>query len=272
MRLTTLIDNKQNLNQLKCEHGLSFLLETGQLKILFDTGQSDKFIHNANKLAIDLSDVDYVVLSHGHYDHAGGIPAFCEINSEAKIIVHQNAFNERFSKSTAMIKENGIPWRDNLSQYQDRIIFIDEDTQLGPDIFILCNMDTQTGYEPNNPRLVIKNKSNYIQDTFEDELILVAQTKYAPLVLCGCAHSGIVNILHTINNRLQYNTFSMVAGGLHLNGAAVDNIKHTIRGLKPFTIKKWGLNHCTGQSAFDHFSEVYSGITEYCGGGYSFNG
>ncbi|MBS2210511.1 MBL fold metallo-hydrolase [Carboxylicivirga mesophila] len=270
MKLTILVDNKQSQKQLKCEHGLSFLLETDELNILFDTGQSDKFLFNAKKLGIDLLSIDYVVLSHGHYDHTGGLPAFLRLNNKARVIIHKHAFKERFSRSSSMIKENGIPWRDQSGIDAQRFMIIDEDLRLPDGTHILCNIKPQPGYEAINERLVVKNGNQYTPDQFDDELILVTTEKIQPSVLCGCAHTGIVNILHSISERLHRNTFNYVAGGLHLNGRSQEEIEHVINGLSPFKVNQWLLNHCTGDVAFERFAEAFPKQVQYAGSGHSF--
>ncbi len=270
MKLSTLIDNKLHQHHLKCEHGLSFLLETKGVTVLFDTGQSNKFLSNADEMKIDLQAIDYVVLSHGHYDHTGGLPAFLDLNKKAKVIVHKNAFKERFSQSKVMTKENGIPWRDAKQHFTGRIILIEKDFELAPDIHILCGIEAQHNYEVINKRLVVKRDTSYQPDPFDDELILVANTSTQPLVLCGCAHTGIVNILHTIKNRLHIQHFSCVAGGLHLGSSEAAEIQHVIKGLAPFAVDKWLLNHCTGDKAFEVFAKAYSNKVEYSGSGFQY--
>ncbi|MCU4155298.1 MBL fold metallo-hydrolase [Carboxylicivirga sp. A043] len=267
LKLTTLLDNKQHKKQLLCEHGLSFLLQTDNHTILFDTGQTDKFIVNAQKLGIDLAEVDYVVLSHGHYDHTGGLIDFFEYNSTAKVIIHNKAFKQRFSRSSAMIKENGIRWRDQYEKFASRFILLDEDYQLTDDIWILSDIKPQADFEVVNERLVVKENEQFIPDTFTDELILVAKTNNKPAVLCGCAHTGIVNILHQVKERLQFSSFSVVAGGLHLNGANEQQVEHVISGLSAFEVEQWALNHCTGDCAFELFEKAYSERVTYAGAG-----
>lgn len=267
MKITTLIDNKQSVKQLKCEHGLSFLLQTKDINILFDVGQSDKFIFNANKLGLDLRDVDYVVLSHGHYDHTGGLPSFLEMNTKAQVLMHNNAFKQRFSKSSVMVKENGIPWRTHVDKFEDRIQLIDKDIELRNGISILSNVKAQERYKVVNERLVVKHNEDFMPDSFDDEMMLVARQNKEVLVMCGCAHTGIVNMLHTVKQRLGFNTFNTVVGGLHLNGCNNEQIGHVIKGLQPFTIKRWALNHCTGELAFEFFSNTYPQQVDYCGSG-----
>ncbi len=267
MKLTALIDNKQAIKQLKCEHGLSFLIQTEQCNILFDTGQSSRLIHNAQLLGINLEDVDYVIISHGHYDHTGGLPYFLKLNSKAKVIVHPHAFKQRFSKSPQMVKENGIPWRNKVNQYANRFLYLKEDTELVKDLWILTRIKPQTGFEFTNDRLVTKTNGGYTPDTFDDELILLAKTSKNPVVVCGCAHTGIVNILHQVKLRFNYSEFSVVAGGIHLQGKEDAEISKVINGLSPFNIKQWALNHCSGQHAFELFDIAFPGKVMYCGSG-----
>ncbi|WP_430817809.1 MBL fold metallo-hydrolase [Carboxylicivirga sp. RSCT41] len=267
MKLTALIDNKQDVKQLKCEHGLSFLLETENRVILFDTGQSDKFIHNAKVLNIDLSRVDYAVISHGHYDHAGGLPAFLKMNSKAQVFIHREAFKKRFSRSSAMVKENGIPWRNQLGQYSDRITLLDDDLLVEPGLQLMGSIKARTGYEIVNDRLVVEDDQAFKPDTFDDELVLIASESNKNLVLAGCAHTGIVNILHAAEERYDHSSFDCVAGGLHLNGQQVNDVDSIIEAVKGFDVKKWAIDHCTGDLAFEQFSNAFHERVVYFGTG-----
>lgn len=257
MKLTTLIENKQAVKQLKCEHGLSFLLQTDTLKILFDTGQSDKFLYNSKILGVDLSDVDYVVLSHGHYDHTGGLPHFLEINYKAKVIVHPSAFKQRFSSSAHMVKDNGVRWLDKLSEYSHRLFFVDEDIELDEGVWVLSNIKPSVGFEVVNERLVTKEGDGYVPDLFSDELVLLAKEKTHPLVICGCAHTGIVNILTEVKQRLDIDEFALVAGGLHLSGQSESEILKVVGGVKQYKVHQWALCHCTGDEAYEIFQKYF---------------
>nr|WP_319400517.1 MBL fold metallo-hydrolase [uncultured Carboxylicivirga sp.] len=266
MKIINILENNSIHNKIKCEHGLSTYLEVGQYKIIYDTGQTNKFINNAIELGINLSAIDYVILSHGHYDHTGGLPAFLQINSKAKIILHPNGLRERFSCSSKMIKSNGIPWRLEWQQYKDRILFINETQSLFPGLWIVTQL-ANNKKPVLNDRLVFKPNDTYIPDPFEDEIVIVAQENNQTILLTGCAHNGIINILKTTQETLQIDKYSFVGGGLHLNSQTDTYIKNLLDNIKPYTIDKWGLNHCTGQNAINIFEQNYPDkVIDFSGG------
>lgn len=270
-RITTLVENRVSGQNLKCEHGLSFHIETEEQSILFDTGQSGKFIENAARLGIDLSMVDAVVLSHGHYDHTGGLTDFFRINDHALVYLHPKALKQRYSRSSKMVKANGIPWRDEWQQDAHRFVFVDQPIILSNEIHLLPNIEALPGYEVINPRLVVENNDQLLPDRFEDELILVIKNKEMnPVLFCGCAHNGIVNILHHVKNQLGYDRFELVIGGLHLSGQPMEEIQKVIDGVSGFQVEQWGLNHCTGNEAIQQFAHAFPGKVIQANTGSSF--
>ncbi|MCG8582860.1 MAG: hypothetical protein MI866_23280, partial [Bacteroidales bacterium] len=123
------------------------------------------------------------------------------------------------------------------------------------------------GYEVVNERLVVKKNDTYVPDEFDDELVLVACENQKNLVLAGCAHTGIVNILHAVSERYGYASFDCVAGGLHLNGQHESAISDIINAVKEFEVKKWAINHCTGDRAQKQFAEAFVEKVVYFGTG-----
>lgn len=269
-QITTLIENRVSGQNLKCEHGLSFHIQTATGAYLFDTGQSGKFIENALKLGIDPSQVDAVVLSHGHYDHAGGLLHLFEVNDQAKVYLHSWALKERFSRSAHMVKANGIPWRDEWQQFKDRFVFVEAPMKLEDGIHLLPNIQSVPGFEVVNPRLVVEKKGELEPDRFEDELLLVLKEENEPIVFCGCAHNGIVNILHHIKRQLGMDRFQLVIGGLHLAGQPYEEIQKVLSGLTEFEVQHWALNHCTGDEAIRLFKETVFGQVSYADTGTCF--
>ncbi|MBI9061617.1 MAG: MBL fold metallo-hydrolase [Marinilabiliaceae bacterium] len=270
-QITTLVENRVSGKNLKCEHGLSFHIQTSSGSYLFDTGQSGKFIENALKLGIDLSQVDAVVLSHGHYDHAGGLLHFLEVNDRAKVYLHPQALKERFSRSAEVLKSNGIPWRNEWQQFEDRFVFVDEPMKLEDGIHMLPNIQSVPDYKVLNPRLVVEKDGVLVPDHFEDELLLVLKEENEPVVFCGCAHNGIVNILHHIKQQLGMDRFQLVIGGLHLAGQGQEEIQKVLEGITKFEVQHWALNHCTGDEAIALFKQTVFGQVSYADTGSQFN-
>ena len=133
-RITVLSDNRILKKTLESEHGLSVLLDTGEFKVLLDTGASGQFIQNAERLGIDIKDIDYVFISHGHADHIGGLIPFLEINSKAKILLSENALNQRFFSIRNGYRNIGIDAE--LGKYKERCVFIERETHIDGDIDI----------------------------------------------------------------------------------------------------------------------------------------
>ncbi len=267
MKIINLIENSSIANNIKCEHGLSVLIQTGQYNVLYDVGQSGKFIENANELGVDLTEVDYVVLSHGHYDHTGGLPAFLSINTKAKVLIHPGALKERFSRSSKMIKSNGVPWREEWEKFGDRIQFVDQTTQLFEGFWVVSGLVGEEQYASLDERLVYKDGDDYIKDPFADELVVVASDSEKVAMLTGCAHNGIVNILKSVERQLGFSHFRFIGGGLHLNAQPENKIETIIKQLSAFTVEQWGINHCTGELAVDMFEKAYpGGVMNFKGG------
>ena len=248
MRVTTLVDNVVYGQGLFAEHGLSFFIETGNRNILFDTGQSgDVLVKNAAKLGVDLSSVNYLFLSHGHYDHTGGLAAFLEINHDAMVIYGRGAMDNKYSKSTGKIREIGCPWKDKLSDYHNKFIEITDNRDIVPGIKIIKDFHSKNDFEKPSPSLLLKHGNTYITDDFHDEIALLIKEGTAYYLVTGCSHNGIVNIIKSASNEVK---ISGVFGGSHLSTASESRIQKTAFALKQSGIAYIGVNHCTGVEAY----------------------
>lgn len=265
MQITNLIDNVSYIPELKSEHGLSYYIETTKHKILFDTGQSSSFIDNAKVLNIDLSQVDIVIISHGHYDHGGGLNDFLKINHHAKVYVNQFAFQDYYSKNTDTLKYIGLD--QNLSHHP-QIVSIHSDTYVIDDSLILYSGINQLNLSPlGNSVLVEKRGIDIKQDTFQHEQNLVIREDDNVALIAGCAHNGILNILQQITSRSNFK-ISHVFGGFHLYNLTKDLYEDEERILqlgnellKFDTIFYTG--HCTGVRAFDYLKRLMKEKIEY---------
>ena len=251
MKITTLIENKLGSHEdLYIEHGISLYVEADGKKILFDTGASGNFIDNAKSLNVDLKKIDYVILSHGHHDHSGGFERLMrEINPNIKLFIGKEFFNKKHSlRPTGAYDFVGNPFDENLFKKNDiKVEYIDSDeTKLTENISIFTNFERNEEFENINKTMYIGNKDGYEKDMFRDEISLGIKTTKGLVVIVGCSHAGIVNILDTINKRSNTNIHALV-GGTHLIREDDAKINKIIDYLKEREIKVIGACHCTGK-------------------------
>lgn len=167
MKITVLIDNNPHpLLDLHNEHGVSFYFEINDQKYLFDVGASDKFYLNALQLGVEIADVDYLIISHGHNDHGGGLMKFLEVNSKAKILISTEVKNQSFYSYRKEQKRNISLDISLLERYSKRFIFIDKNSQINKDIGLICKFTDQFPRPQANRTLFAKKSNNEIPDGF----------------------------------------------------------------------------------------------------------
>lgn len=282
MKITTIIENSLKDNkELKNEHGLSFFIETSACNILFDTGKSGDFVDNAKDLGIDLNKVDYLVLSHAHYDHCGGVKRFLDtFNIQPEFYVSENFFKNRdkyhysdgsqkvdFASNGPGYKYIGIDFDEEFIRNKKlNINYVDSDmVKLSDKVYIFTNFERTYDFETLNPNMQIKKGDKYIVDTFEDEVTIAIDTEKGLLILLGCSHPGILNIVDTISKRAGKKIYG-VMGGTHLVEADEERINKTIKRLKEMNIEIIGVSHCTGEKAVKIFKEKCDNFFENCTG------
>ncbi|HEY5525916.1 MAG TPA: MBL fold metallo-hydrolase [Clostridium sp.] len=258
-KITTLIENNaDDDNSLFNEHGLSLYIEIDEMKLLIDTGESGDFIKNAKKLKIDLNKLDYVLLSHGHYDHTGGFKSLVEKAEKSfKLIVGEKFFynkyklvereNYRFNGNSFnkdYIEENNIP----IKYIKEDIFYINEN------VMVISNFEKNNDYELLNKKFHIKKNGRYILDDFSDEIALAIKSEKGLFVIVGCSHVGVCNILETIIKRTGMNIYGVI-GGIHLVEADDIRIEKTINYFKERDISILGMSHCTGEKAIEEIKE-----------------
>ena len=184
MKIITLVENTTDCAELYCEHGLSLYIETEDHKILFDAGQSEVFTDNADNLSVDLKKVDFAVLSHGHYDHGGGLGKFLEINEQAPVYVSSHAFAPHYSR-------NGYIGLEPALQDSGRMILVSETTGLAEGITLYrldcAPMDTAG--------LLVEEDGVRKPDDFRHEQYLLIEEAGKRILISGCSHKGIQNIM-----------------------------------------------------------------------------
>ncbi len=245
MQIVTLIENMVYDQGLTAEHGLSLYLESGNKKIVFDTGQTGNFVNNAVRLGVDISTVTDLVISHGHYDHTGGILNFIKNNNHAKIHIKRQAFIKKYR--TNKTDSIGIPFDPDF--ISERINFIDKKTEISSGVFIMPEIII---YEPEDLHydgMFIKNADQFIPDKFDDELFLAVVNEEKLTIVSGCSHNGIINICETAANQLNLK-FNTILGGFHLMNSNEAHIRLLSEYFKKINPEKIGVCHCTGIDKF----------------------
>lgn len=251
MRIVNLIEDTCGAKNLRHEHGLSFYIETENHKILLDTGMTGAFIENATELEIDLTQVDTVVLSHGHYDHAGGILDFVKINPTAKIYMQKMAGCDYYNLRDGLEKYIGI---DKVILELPQLVFLNGDCRIDEEVYVFTNILGRKYWPESNLLLKEKVDGQFIQDTFAHEQCLVVIENHESVLLSGCAHNGILNILAAYKERFNempdkvISGFHMVKKGEY-TAEEIATIEDTARELKKLHTKFY-TGHCTGEAAF----------------------
>lgn len=251
LKITTLIENNpDDRKRLINEHGLSLLIETGEKQILFDTGQSGDFLKNARALGVRLEELDYVLLSHGHYDHSGGFEALVHhLEQVPGLIVGDEFFRPKFKKiSESEYHFNGNSFDEAyLKQKEIPLQKVEGDMlRLTEKIMVFHHFQRSNSFEKQKGNFYIRIGDAYLPDAFEDEIALGIETDKGLAIIVGCSHIGVVNILRTVRERVKRPIYAVI-GGTHLVDADERRMQKTIDVLKDMNIQLIALSHCTGE-------------------------
>lgn len=250
MRVVTLLENESINDKYKSAHGLSLYIEHGSKKILFDIGPGNQYIKNAKKLGIHLEDVDYLIISHGHFDHGRGLSKFLRLNKKAEVFISKHAFQKHYKNKKGVYLPIGI--RKPIST--KRFIFIEDDFQIEKGIKIVADVTNLTQMIPDNS-LLKKTQGGFEMDDFEHEIYLVLYHNRARVLFSGCSHKGIENIIDSIEKK-DKRKFTAVVGGYHFSHYDSGNLRQSMY-LEQLATKfiendnaMYYTGHCTGNDAF----------------------
>lgn len=250
-RIVTLVENKLGEHTgLKTEHGLSFYIEENEKKIIFDTGQSDYFIQNAQKLNIALNNIDAVALSHGHYDHSGGFRSLVKLTTSFNLFIGKGFFEKKHATDGISYEYLGNDFDEQfLSDRNINYKFVDEPMrQIVPGVFALTQFPRIHPDENINPRFVLETGQGFVPDPFSDELCLAVDTEKGFVVIVGCSHPGIKNILDAASTLLPKAIYAVI-GGTHLIEASQNSIEISVQYFNESKLGAIGVSHCTGEKA-----------------------
>lgn len=270
IEITILIDNLTNpaLTDLQAEHALSLLIKTEQKSILCDMGASATFITNAESLGVELSNLDFAFLSHGHADHSGGLGEFLQVNDNCPVILRPELFRQRYYSSRRGAKRDISTDSSLLHRYGHRFITITESRWIAPDIAVVSNIEDQYPKPYGNRFLTMDDGSEEHPDTFTHELSLALCTKQGLVIVSSCSHGGALNIIKSCQRFTGVERVATFVGGLHFVDS--DEAEHETRSF----IEQWRrehpdmrvyTGHCTGNIARTILAEEAQATMFYTG-------
>ena len=230
------------------EHGFSVLLETEAGSYLLDTGEGRGVVNNALLFGLDLKAIKGIILSHHHYDHTGGLLPLLDWIGPREIFAHPDLFKESFSIRGEEPRSISMPYTREALEAKGATFNLNAAfRQIAPGIWLTGEVPRRTDYETGDANQVVQSNGKYVQDKLKDDQSMVIETQKGLFVVLGCCHSGIINTLsHIVEKMGPGRRLHTVIGGTHLGPAGDEQKEKSIAALKAFDIERLGVSHCTG--------------------------
>jgi 7,8-dihydropterin-6-yl-methyl-4-(beta-D-ribofuranosyl)aminobenzene 5'-phosphate synthase len=252
------------------EHGFACLLETDQGRYLFDTGQGQTILDNARVLGKDLGSLDAIILSHGHSDHSGGLLQVLAATGPLPVYAHPAIFIPRCWAGRYERRANGCPFSpQELEGAGGRLTAVREFWELVPGVWLSGEVSRTCRFETGDPSLVVEDgPGKFVPDAFADDLSLALRTPRGLLVVVGCAHAGLVNILCHFQRHTGDQRIFAVVGGTHLAPAGEEQFAATVEFLRQCGVERLGLSHCTGLARGGELARHFPGRVAFANVGF----
>ena len=252
--LTILVENTAHGNDVLGEHGLAYWIDTGKHRVLFDTGKGVALFHNARHLGVDLSSADAVALSHGHFDHTGGLEQTLAMAPNAALFLHPDAVSAKFSGLNT--KSAGVGRRISTVFMEEekfrtpnrKVELTREPCEVVPTVWMTGEIPRTNTFEDTGGPFFLDEALQHPDPLLDDQSVYI-ETSAGLLVILGCAHSGVVNTLRHIQRYTNESRIHAILGGLHLESASPARMNETIAALRDFAPERLGFCHCTGFAA-----------------------
>lgn len=251
--ITVIIDNTGN-KLLPGEWGLSILVQYNNKKILVDAGASDLFVKNLHNLGFNIQDIDYAALSHAHFDHANGMIAFFQENSNAKFYLRDSTAENCYAKKLFFRKYIGIP-KHILADYSDRIVLVSGDYKLCDGVYLIPHKTAGLESIGRREKMYLRTADGWIPDNFSHEQSVVLDTDKGLVIINSCSHGGAANIIHEVKNTFPDKHVYGLIGGLHLFNKTDEEVRSAAKEIKRTGIDYVCTGHCTKTRAYEILKE-----------------
>ena len=254
MKITIICENTVGRRVGLGEHGFSAFIETDKGNYLFDTGSGHSVVRNSLELSKDLRTIKKIFLSHGHFDHTGGLPEVLKLKGKIDVHAHPDVFLDRIH----LIKENkeetrkfvGLPYKKKyLESLGANFIFNTDFIEVEKGVFLTGEVPRKTPFEKPDPVLFAEIDGKINQDVFSDDQSLILDSEWGLILILGCAHSGMINIINYVTDRTGKDRFYAILGGTHLDFLTPGQLDESVKALKKIKLEKIGVCHCTGMRA-----------------------
>ncbi|CEA14601.1 MBL fold metallo-hydrolase [Methanobacterium formicicum] len=272
MRVTALIeDTKPDNSDLFSEKGLSIHIQRDDDNILFDTGVTGAFVDNALKLGIDLAAVDVTAISHGHFDHGGGLGRFMELNESSPVYLRPQANGNHFFKAFYFLKKDVGLDKELFADYANRIHLINKLTEIARDTYLFTDMPLKYPAPAGGKYLYVEKSNQLVPDDFSHEQMMVIQEEDGMVIFSGCSHHGVLNMVEAALDQFPNTPIKALFGGFHFIGLpflnhtaeSKENIENIGMKLAEYPIERVYTGHCTGRKGYPLLKNVLGDSVDY---------